>query len=270
MGQGKGKQKDKGCASDADFITVQRLSAEVSGKAQKYSRVGARVFVPYEFDEFTIQHIKTACLKHFAVDQSMTCDVVAGEQGPSCRSFKQIPDSKVIHVRFVKRTNIEVDECFGPDQKSPPAKKRCSTWKSGADHKSQPQTHAASPSKFVPRSLSVVDMLQLGKTIDQKTTKVDIYSFNLEDMSSSSTPHTIDFSIQKEPFGCGGFRKAFVATSSAAEFCGTKWVVKRYLDKSIEDITTTRQTVEQHTKVVQMHYLSRNFAARLDQEATKK
>ena len=126
-----------------------------------------------------------------------------------------------------------MDECFGPVQKSPPAKKRCLTWKSGADHKSQPQTHVASPSKHVPRGRSVVDMLQLDKTIDQKTTEVDIYSFYLKDMSWSSIPHSIDFSIQKEPFGCGGFRKAFIATLSGAEFCGTKWVVKRYLDKSI-------------------------------------
>ena len=33
----------------------------------------------------------------------MCCDVVAGEQGPSCFSTKQIPDYKVIHVRFVER-----------------------------------------------------------------------------------------------------------------------------------------------------------------------
>ena len=46
----KGKKKDgKNSALNDNFITVQRLSAEVSGKAQKYSRIGARVFVPFEF-----------------------------------------------------------------------------------------------------------------------------------------------------------------------------------------------------------------------------
>jgi hypothetical protein len=43
--------------------------------------------------------------------------------------------------------------------------------------------------------------------------------------------------------------------------------VLRYLERSIDDIGATNQTVEQHTKkVVQMHYLARNFAARLHQE----
>ena len=31
-----------------NFLTVQRLSPDVSGKAQKYTRIGARVFVPID------------------------------------------------------------------------------------------------------------------------------------------------------------------------------------------------------------------------------
>jgi hypothetical protein len=87
--------------------------------------------VPFEFNDVTIENIKTACLKHFAVEPSMTCDVLAGEQGPSCHSFKQVPDSKVIHVRFIQQPNIEletVDEYTdSTDPKPPPAKKKCST-----------------------------------------------------------------------------------------------------------------------------------------------
>ena len=38
-----------------DELTVQRLSAEVSGKAQKYTRIGPREFVPFdETEELTI------------------------------------------------------------------------------------------------------------------------------------------------------------------------------------------------------------------------
>ncbi|CAB4042733.1 Hypothetical predicted protein [Paramuricea clavata] len=188
MGKSKDKKKDGKSALNDDFITVQRLSAEVSGKAQKYARIGTHVFVPFEFDDLTIDNIKIACLKHFAVDPSMTCDVVAGEQGPS-------------------------------------------------------------------------------KAWDKTTTKIDIYSFNLDSMTWSSTPCPTDFVIEEEPFGVGGFRKAFKATSSAAEFSKTTWVVKTYLERSIDDIGATNQTVEQHTrKVVQMHYLARNYAARLHQE----
>ena len=130
MEKTKGKKKDgKNSALNDNFITVQRLSAEVSGKAQKYSRIGARVFVPFEFGELTIDNIKIACLSHFAVDPSMTCDVVAGEQGPSCRSLRQVPDSKVIHVRFIPEPNNELEaiddqsaSCTNP--KPPPAKKK--------------------------------------------------------------------------------------------------------------------------------------------------
>ena len=61
-------------------IVIQRLSAEVSGKAQKYSCVGAREFIPYEYDEMTVKNIKTACTRHFTLGERMICDVLAGEQ----------------------------------------------------------------------------------------------------------------------------------------------------------------------------------------------
>ena len=72
--------------------------------------------------------------------------------------------------------------------------------------------------------------------------------------------------MEKEPFGTGGFRQAFKATSNDKEFQGS-WVIKKYLPKSISDIQATGQSIEQQTKkVVQMHYLARNFTARLSQE----
>ena len=89
---------------EEECIVVQRLSAEVSGKAQKYTRIGAREFVPFEYDEVTVDNIKCACLNHFDVGE-MICDVVAGEQGPSCSSIKQIPDLKVIHVCFIQSSD---------------------------------------------------------------------------------------------------------------------------------------------------------------------
>ena len=246
---------------------MQRLSAEVSGKAQKYSRIGAREFVSYEYEEFTIENIRRACEKHFVVDKSMSCDILAGELGPSCNTVKQLPDSRVIHVRFVERvgegTELGIRE-RRPSLKSLPAKRNFS----GVETKtrSESKKSAPSPSKFVPRSLSVVEMLKLGKVITQSTTSVHIYAFNFNEMSWSKTPSTVDFSIEKEPFGTGGFRQAFKATTNYQEFQGT-WVIKKYLPKSISDIQATGQSIEQHTKkVVQMHYLARNFAARLSQE----
>ena len=49
-----------------DKKTVQRLSAEVPGKAQKYTRIGPRKFFPIdESEEMTIGNIKSACERHF-------------------------------------------------------------------------------------------------------------------------------------------------------------------------------------------------------------
>jgi hypothetical protein len=100
----KGTKETASSKKEFETIVVQWPSAEVSGKAQKYSRVGAaREFVSFEeFGELTIQNIKDSFMKHFGIiDGGMYCDVHAGEQGPPCISLKQIPSYKVIHMRFV-------------------------------------------------------------------------------------------------------------------------------------------------------------------------
>ena len=73
-------KKDSGTSSkDLETIVVQRLSTEVSGKAQKYSRSGAREFVPFdESNEKSIENIKKACMKHYGMPDTMCCDVLAG------------------------------------------------------------------------------------------------------------------------------------------------------------------------------------------------
>ena len=56
----------------------------------------------YDEEELSIEEIKAAHEKHFSPSlerKGLSCDVLAGEQGPSCRSMKHIPDLKVIHVR---------------------------------------------------------------------------------------------------------------------------------------------------------------------------
>ena len=60
----KGKKKER-CVLNSGELVVQRLSSPVSGKAQKYSRVGPREFVSFQYKEMTINNIKSACEKHF-------------------------------------------------------------------------------------------------------------------------------------------------------------------------------------------------------------
>lgn len=198
---------------------MQRLSAEVSGKAQKYSRLGPREFVPYEYDELTIDKIKTACSKHFAalIKGNMVCNILAGEQGPSCTSLDQIPDLKVIHVRFVEANEVitnrgvaKVARCDTVHVQSTPAqseKKR--------KIMSMPATTTASPSKAYPKSISVVKMIKLGKVISKTNSivMISLSSFNRDDMSWTDNSSPVEFNIANEPFAEGGFRKAYKATT---------------------------------------------------------
>ena len=93
------KRKQQATPKKVDYLTVQRLSSDVSGKAQKFSRIGPREFVSYPHGDLTIDNIKKACETHFLSQLKMNveCDILAGEQGPSCSSF----DLKLIHIRFV-------------------------------------------------------------------------------------------------------------------------------------------------------------------------
>jgi len=66
-------------------IVLQRMSAHVSGKQQKYTRIGPEEYVPFEHEEITITNIKDAYKKHFRLQirKHLICDVLAGERGPS-------------------------------------------------------------------------------------------------------------------------------------------------------------------------------------------
>ena len=209
-------------------IVVQRLSTEVAGKAQKYSRIGPSEFVPYEYDEITISNIEKACMKYFAstIGKNMACDIVAGEQGPSCTSLDHIPDLRVVHIRFVEAQGVSITEV-----PRPPKRKYVET----ASAKWSPCNKQSSPIKHCPKSLSVLEMLKLGKVIKEKSSydSIELFAFDINEMAWCRDS-TVQFSIAKEPIGQGGFCEAFKATSKAGEFKSRDWVVKKYL-QSTED-----------------------------------
>ena len=250
-------------------IVIQRLSPEVSGKAQKYSRIGAREFVPFEHEEVTLHHIKNACKRHFApvVGERMVCDVLAGEQGPSCTSLEQIPDLKVVHVRFIEPNDGDDRDTVSMTGNRLERGQRKRPFKR-ANALSLPATKAQSPSKAFPKSLSVLEMMKLGKVVNEKSTeRMELFKFDLADMAWSSQPFIAEFSIASEPFGKGGFREAFKATSKTPTFQVQQWVITKYLKSAVDIIKETKQTTQQHTKkVVQMHMLARNFTQKLEQE----
>ena len=43
------------------------------------------------------------------MSKNVCCGVLAGEQGPSCKSVNHIPNSKLIHVRFIPRSSTDVN-----------------------------------------------------------------------------------------------------------------------------------------------------------------
>ena len=56
-GDGVRKKNEKGNILESQELVVQRLSSEVPGKAQKYTRVGPREFVRYDEEELSIFHL---------------------------------------------------------------------------------------------------------------------------------------------------------------------------------------------------------------------
>ena len=62
-------------------ITVQRLSSDVQGKAQKYARMGPRKLVPFSHKNVTIKNLKEACYEHFKsrIDEKVVCEILAGD-----------------------------------------------------------------------------------------------------------------------------------------------------------------------------------------------
>lgn len=263
----KGKEKANKCFLSTGELTIQRLSSSVSGKAQKYSRVGPREFVAFPHEELTLTNIKSACHKHFAssIGSVMVCDVLAGDQGPSCRSVDQIPDTKVIHIRFIE--SVEVD---GEDEDAEPKHKKM---RIGSPLNSLPTCSGFAserPQRHYPKSLSISKMLKLGKIIEETSTSIEIFPFNMEEMSWPTCGERADFSVAKEPFASGGFREAYKASSNSARFKANAWVVKKYLPETLTVLKDMSETVESHTKkVVQMHHLARNIASNLQMAVNK-
>ena len=59
----------------------------------------------------------------------------------------------------------------------------------------------------MPRSLSAAEMLRLGKLITKTTDVIDIHHFNMTEMAWSEKATPVEFNIEREPFGTGGFGK---------------------------------------------------------------
>ena len=208
----------------------------------------------------TINNIKSACEKHFlsVTEGGLVCDVVAGDQGPSCRMLDQLPDTKVIHVRFIESELETIQDTSGSPSKH--IKKRRNSF-GGSPSKADMMDE---PKKHYPKSLSISEMLKLGEKIEATTTTVELFTFGLQSMSCSKQSKRVEFFMSKKLFASGGFREAYKATSLHQQFANKTWVIKKYLPSTLNTIEDMEQTAESHTKkVVQMHHLDDSMAAGL-------
>ena len=244
-----------------DELIVQRLTSTVSGKAQKFSRIGAREFVPYPHDDLTVRGIKDACLFHFGKRVTgMECDILAGEQGPSCKTLEQISNlNKVIHVRFVScgKESVHIldnetsddDDSFTPTiPKRKKAGNSINSFILPPNDKTKPSSmpsfsigmsETQKEEKAIhPKSLSISQMLKLGKLVKSPPGRkiLRLFHFDLANMTWSDIPTTVECEIEDEPFNEGGFRSAHRATISTGDFSKQKWVVKKFLPTTVPSI----------------------------------
>lgn len=215
-------------------------------------------------------NIKAACVKHF--NSSLECDVLAGERGPSYSDASQIQNWKLLHVRFVE-----------PDESVCASKEETKSIPSlppvYVDEPSRSEPNVPSPKKTtdkgkvpssVPASISLSQMLKLGKIIQPK---VDIVTLQLQEFSITEMwqePFKAKFLLQRESFAKGGLREAFIAKAISGMPTRGKYVLKKYQKDKEENVLQYSPTLEEHTrKIVQMNALARNFAQSLELERPK-
>ena len=266
----QGKKKEDGSSGLCGSLTVQRLSGNVEGKCQKYSRIGPLTLVTLE-KEATLENIKAACKEHFKT--SLECDVLAGERGPSYTDASQIQNWKVIHVRFVETSSVTlVNDSQHREIES--LHRRESVHESEPEetndqhHKNSSTNDSIAPS--VVASVSLSQMMRLGKAI---TPEVDLVTLQLEEFSVTEMwkePFQVKVSLRRKAFSSGGVREAFMARAISGLPKG-KYVVKKYRRDKCQEILENFGSLEEHTrKVVQMSSLARNFAQNLDAECPVK
>lgn len=214
-----GNHDDRGISSSMDYITVQRLSSTVEGKYQKYSGIRALTIVPLGCEP-TLSNIKTTCKNHFNL-QEMECDLLAGERGPSFTDIGMITNWKVLHIRFIPKS----DEGCDPSREQTRNRAAASPVKS--EQVRRPLALQA-PSK-IPASVQLSAMLQIGKLIQPK---VAVVTVELEQFDLKSRewlpPFKVKVSLSKEKCASGAFRHAYEATViSGGLQPGEKYVLKK-------------------------------------------
>ena len=117
---------------------------------------GPREFVKYNYDEILLENIKQACNQHFT--EKRNCHVLASKQGPSCTRLDQSPGLNLIFIRFTTPASTKNKHSASESWTLPFPMKKAKRFENKAIEKKS----------FIPKSLSVIDMVKLGKLIRNK------------------------------------------------------------------------------------------------------
>ena len=102
------------------------------------------------------------------------------------------------------------------------------------------ENKAIEKKSFIPKSLSVIDRMKLGKLIGNKERS----SAKVLQNNEWSISKEVIFETEDKAFAEGGFRMAYKAKSDDERFRGSTWVVKKYSASSKETFEKMGETCE--------------------------
>ncbi len=85
---------------------------------------------------------------------------------------------------------------------------------------------SSTSTKEVPKSISISQMMNLGKVLSRDITMIEVFDFDFDAQMWSSVPRAVEMSIEDNKFAEGGFREAYKAVGTSPGFKG-KWVIKK-------------------------------------------
>ena len=257
-------------------MIVQRLSSVATGKSMKYEKMGPQEFVPFPFDELSVENLKQACSDYFkgVLIDGQKCDILASQNGPSCTKLSHIKNFKLIFVRFITNANpvsMSVGKYFErmPRRSHSPLSSINLASNIVSTHTSFPESPIKHVPKEYPKSVSISTMLKLGTAIST-TAKVpelvELRKFDIGKMEWT-IPTTHKLSISEKPFTKGGFREVFKGYDVETQ---KEYVLKTFLSqtlKALEKVNTIiakKETIETLSKkAIQAHTLAKNVAENL-------
>ena len=134
------------------------------------------------------------------------------------------------------------------------------------------ENKAVEKKSFIPKSLSIIDMMKMGQLIRNKrksSAAVLIEKFNMENNECSISKEVI-FENEDKASAEGCFLMACKAKSSDESFRGNTWVVKKYSVPSKETFEKMGETCEsQSRKAIQMNCLVQYFSVSFSKAVLK-